>query len=275
MAKAVKRTTLLGILVAALMCVALLAVAVPQEAYAAQGWNSDNKGFWYEYDNKGHYYKNGWQKITITVDDGYGPEPYSNWYYFNKNGYAKSGWQKSGKYWYYLDATGGGAPHMLAMTFIRLNGKVYYFDISGRMASGWCKTHLPVMGYSMWVYANKSGELQHGWRKIKGKWYLLGHPSSSLDSYNFTSYYGAQGDWVTEKGVTYYLGGWDSCAMVTGWQKIDGKWYYFAKSGAMQKGKWVGNYWLGSDGVMATDAWVDNDKYYVDKNGKWVKGKKK
>lgn len=34
-------------------------------------------------------------------------------------------------------------------------------------------------------------------------------------------------------------------------------------------------YWVGSDGVMATDAWVDGGRYYVGPDGKYVPGKKK
>ena len=60
--------------------------------------------------------------------------------------------------------------------------------------------------------------------------------------------------------------------MKTGWQKIADRWYYFSKSGAMQKNTWIsGVYWVGSDGVMATNAWVDADQYYVDSAGRWVK----
>lgn len=72
-------------------------------------------------------------------------------------------------------------------------------------------------------------------------------------------------------GSTYRFdaSGW----MLTGWQQVGGKWYYFGSSGAMMKSKWVGNYWMGADGVMATNAWVDGGRYYVGSDGAWVKGK--
>ena len=38
---------------------------------------------------------------------------------------------------------------------------------------------------------------------------------------------------------------------------------------------WAGNYWLGADGKMVTNAWVDNGRYYVGSNGAWVKDAKK
>lgn len=72
-------------------------------------------------------------------------------------------------------------------------------------------------------------------------------------------------------GKTYFLK--NSGAMKTGWNKEGSKWYYYNKSGAMRTNAWVsGKYWVGHDGAMVTDAWVDNARYYVDKNGVWVKG---
>ena len=58
-----------------------------------------------------------------------------------------------------------------------------------------------------------------------------------------------------------------SGAMVTGWARIDGTWYFFGPSGAMQKGRWVGNYYVGSDGRMATSTWVG--RYHVNASGLW------
>lgn len=44
--------------------------------------------------------------------------------------------------------------------------------------------------------------------------------------------------------------------MNTGWQLIDGKWYYFNETTD------------GTEGTLITDAWIDN--YYVDSNGRWT-----
>ena len=44
----------------------------------------------------------------------------------------------------------------------------------------------------------------------------------------------------------------------------------------MKINAWIsGKYWVDSNGVMATSSWVDNNKYYVDANGKWVPNKSK
>ena len=61
--------------------------------------------------------------------------------------------------------------------------------------------------------------------------------------------------------------------VVTGWQVINGNWYYFNGSGAMLKSQWIGNYYVGKDGIMATSSWVDNNQYYVNENGVYVAGR--
>ena len=59
-----------------------------------QGWNENNKGWWYCTDtSNGYYYKDEWKLI-----DGY-------YYRFDKNGYCKTGWIKEKGRWYYLCET--------------------------------------------------------------------------------------------------------------------------------------------------------------------------
>jgi glucan-binding YG repeat protein len=59
--------------------------------------------------------------------------------------------------------------------------------------------------------------------------------------------------------------------MLTGWQQVDGKWYYLNPTGAMAtgwinlEGKW---YYLYGDGSMANSTTIDG--YYVDENGVWI-----
>ena len=60
-----------------------------------------------------------------------------------------------------------------------------------------------------------------------------------------------------------------------GWTQTGNVWYYFNAKGQQVKNAWVGSYWLGSDGKMVTNSWVDGGKYYVGSDGKWVKDAKK
>ena len=60
-----------------------------------------------------------------------------------------------------------------------------------------------------------------------------------------------------------------------GWVQSGSSWYFYNNQGNGVRNAWQGNYWLGADGKMMTDAWVDNDRYYVGSNGAWVKGAQK
>ena len=60
-----------------------------------------------------------------------------------------------------------------------------------------------------------------------------------------------------------------------GWVKTGNAWYFYNQNGVLARNAWEGNYWLGADGRMVTNAWVDNGRYYVDANGAWVKGAQK
>ena len=60
-----------------------------------------------------------------------------------------------------------------------------------------------------------------------------------------------------------------------GWVKTGNAWYFYNQNGTLARNSWSGNYWLGADGRMATNAWVDGGRYYVGSNGLWVKGAQK
>ena len=49
--------------------------------------------------------------------------------------------------------------------------------------------------------------------------------------------------------------------MLTGWQLIDGKWYYLNETSD------------GTRGAKMTDTWIG--EYYVNKDGVWEEGKKR
>ncbi len=92
----------------------------------------------------------------------------------------------------------------------------------------------------VYVYTKNTIDVTNGWKKVGSTWY-------------------------------YYTNG----KAATGWKSINGKMYYFNTSGAMQTSKWIsGIYYVKADGTMATSELVDNNEYYVDSNGKWVKSTK-
>ncbi len=52
------------------------------------------------------------------------------------------------------------------------------------------------------------------------------------------------------------------------WISAGDNWYYLGDNNTYVTNTWVGNYYLGSDGVMLKDTYTP-DGYYVDKYGKW------
>lgn len=55
---------------------------------------------------------------------------------------------------------------------------------------------------------------------------------------------------------------------LTGWQYINGAWYYFNADGSMAHDQWIEDYYVGKNGVMAVNTWIGN--YYVGSDGAWV-----
>ena len=240
----------------------------PPASKAVSGkWKKTKGMWWFEYD-------------AATAKLQGKKWPTSEWvtiggkrYHFGSNGYMHSGWYNSGSGWYWLGSDGAmktgwhktkGKWYYMASDGVMQTGKklidtlIYFLKSSGAMVMGWNKES------QGWFYYKSSGVMATGWQKVKGKWYYL----SPLNGVMKTG-------WLDVDNARYYLNG--SGAMLKGWQKIGGKWYHFAGSGAMSKNKWVGNYYRGSDGVMVTSSWITTKgvDYWVDSNGKWVKGKKR
>ena len=46
-----------------------------------------------------------------------------------------------------------------------------------------------------------------------------------------------------------------------GWVKTGNSWYFYNQNGTLVRNTWSGGYWLGADGRMATNAWVDGGRY--------------
>lgn len=53
---------------------------------------------------------------------------------------------------------------------------------------------------------------------------------------------------------------------VSGWRKIDDNWYDFDEDGVLQTGRWIDEYYVGTDGRMLADTWAG--RYWVDSVGK-------
>lgn len=224
------------------------------------------------------------------------------WYYYNEAGEKVFGWINLGGVWYYLDGDNAQNPGaMLASEHKKINGRIYAFSSSGAMkTAGWIRE---VAG---WYYAESNGALAEGWSYIGSAWYYFDVENEQYPglmvandfrilggrTFFFQESGAMQKGWVLRPEGWYYTDIYG--AKVFGWQMIGARWYYmdaeneqypglmvaddfrildgrtfyFQKSGAMQTG-WVlrpeGWYYADIYGAKMT-GWlqIDVSKYYLD-----------
>ena len=267
------------------------------EAHAAQGWVQSGSS-WYFYNNQGNAVRNAWQgNYWLGADGRMATDTWVDGgrYYVGSNGLwvkgaqkpaevKKQGWVQNGSAWnYYYQGN------------IVRNAWVgsYWLGADGRMA-----TNAWVDGGRYYVGANgvwdknskkqeapKPAEKKNGWVKEGSTWYYYNQGIMVRNAWQGNYWLGSDGKMATNLWVDngrYYVGAdgvWNKNAKKPeekkqGWVKEGNSWYYYHQ-GQMVKNAWVGSYWLGSDSKMATNSWVDNDRYYVGANGVWEKDKKK
>ena len=192
------------------------------------------------------------------------------WYFYNQNGtLARNAW--SGNYW--LGADGRMA------TNAWVDGGRYYVGSNGLWVKGDQKPAVtkPEVKKQGWVQNGSAWNYYYQGNIVRNAW---------IGSY----WLGTDGRMATNSWVDngrYYVGAnglWDKSAKKqevkpevkkNGWIKEGSTWYYY-ENGALARNKWISStYWVGADGKMATDSWVDGGRYYVGANGAWVKDAKK
>ena len=288
----------LGVLTVLATPIAVNAVA-SSDVLAAQGWVKTGNA-WYFYNQNGTLARNAWagnywlgadgRMVTNAwVDNGR--------YYVDGNGawvkgahrqaeVKKQGWVQNGSVWnYYYQGN------------IVRNSWVgsYWLGNDGRMAtSSWVDGGRYYVGENgVWDKTVKKQETpkpevkKNGWIKEGSAWYYYENGELVRNKWISGKYWlGADGRMATSSWVDngrYYVdsnGVWvkdakkpetaKSVEKKQGWVKEGNTWYYY-ENGILARSKWAGNYWLGADGKMATNAWVDNGRYYVDGSGAWVK----
>ena len=303
----------LGVLTVLATPIAVNTVA-SSDALAAQGWVKTGNA-WYFYKQNGTLTRNAWagnywlgadgKMVTNAwVDNGR--------YYVDANGAwvkgaqkpavakpvtpkpavtQKQGWVQSGGAWYFY--------HQGQIVRNAWVGS-YWLGADGKMAtSAWVDGGRYYVGANgVWDKNAKKQEApkpaevkKQGWVKEGNTWYYFENGTVARNKWISSTYWvGADGKMATSAWVDngrYYVGtngAWVKDAKKPeaekpvekkqGWTKEGTAWYYYHQ-GQIVKNAWVGSYWLGSDGKMATSAWVDNGRYYVDVNGAWVKDAKK
>ena len=254
-----------------------------------QGWVQSG-GAWY-------YYYQGNVVINVWVGNYWlgadGRMATSSWvdngrYYVGSNGEwvrnaqkpeeKKQGWVKDSNTWYYYNTDGTLARNKWAGN--------YWLGADGRMSTNsWVDNGRYYVGSNgEWVRnAQKPEEKKQGWIKESNTWYYYNTDGTLARNKWVGNYWlGADGRMATNSWVDnnrYYVGtngAWIKDARhpeekKQGWVKESNTWYYYNTDGTLARNKWAGNYWLGADGRMSTNSWVDNNRYYVGADGAWVK----
>ena len=265
----------------------------PNAAEKKTGWTKAGNT-WYYYDAQGNQVKNAWVGSYWVGSDG--KMVTNSWvdggkYYVGSQGYwvkdakkladaqkspeKKTGWSKNGNSWYYYDAQGNQIKNAWVGSYwIGSDGKM----VTDRWVDGG-KYYVGSQGW--WV---KDAVKKTGWTQTGNTWYLYDNEGNIVKNRWSGNYWlGSDGKMVTNSwvdGGKYYVGAdgkWVSDALKPGetrkgWTKAGSTWYFYNDKGNQVKNAWVGDYWIGSDGKMVTNSWVDGGKYYVGADGKWVKG---
>ena len=266
-----------------------------------QGWVQNGSAWNYYY--QGNIVRNAWIGSYWLGADG--RMATSSWvdngrYYVGANGVwdktvkkqeapkpevKKNGWVKEGSTWYYYENGTLARNKWISNT--------YWVGADGKMAaSSWVDGGRYYVGANgAWVKDAKKPEVakpvekKQGWVKEGNAWYFYYQGQITKNAWVGSYWLSSDGKMATSSWVDngrYYVGAnglWDKSAKKqevksevkkNGWVKEGSAWYYY-ENGTLARNKWSGNYWLGADGKMATNAWVDNGRYYVDGSGAWVK----
>ena len=265
----------------------------PNAAEKKTGWTKAGNT-WFYYDAQGNQVKNTWVGSYWIGSDG--KMVTNSWvdggkYYVGSQGWwvkdakkpadaqkspeKKTGWSKNGNSWYYYDAQGNQIKNAWVGS--------YWIGSDGKMVTDrWVDGGKYYVGSQGWW--EKDAVKKTGWSQTGNTWFLYDNEGNIVKNRWSGNYWlGSDGKMVTNSwvdGGKYYGGGdgkWVSDALKPGetrkgWTKAGSTWYFFNDKGNQVKNAWVGNYWIGSDGKMVTNSWVDGGKYYVGNDGKWVKG---
>ena len=220
---------------------------------------------WKYIHNQYYYFNENGQMQTSTIVGGYIIDEEGkmarnrfvtineNRYYADEHGkYVSINWKKIDGKWYSFKDNG----------VLRQNEfyDYYYLKANGAMADNeWIFDKY----YNSYFFMKPGGA--YASREWKDSYYLKagGYMAKSEfvydDNYKATYYFEESGRYVGDK-----------------WIEVNGKKYHFQMDGVLETNKWIGNYYVKSDGAMAKNEWFFDKNYgsyfYLGEDGKYIGG---
>lgn len=258
--------------------------------YANANGVIEKKQGWLQVDSKWKYIKedNTWAKNEFLKVNGstyyfdcdgimqkgifevYSEEDGTNYYYYAGESGAivtQKQWLSKGSVWYYIKENGKLAKNELA----EINGKTYYFSEEGIMQTGIISVYDNNTMTSNYYYADDTGSIvtQKGWLRYKNNWYYVkdaGKLASNeiVDSGYYISYDGRMAvNQFVDDGKTHYYVNSSGKVCKNGWIEHKFGWSYADKDGKLYTDRWVGKYYLNSNGITVTGAYEIDGTIYV------------
>ncbi|MCQ4116535.1 glycosyl hydrolase 53 family protein [Ligilactobacillus sp. MP3] len=203
----------------------------PQTAQMVYGQQNIN-GHWYLFDKVTGARLSGFQNLKA-----YGENKVV---YYASNGQMQYGQQNVNGKWYLFDKVTGAMKTGFQDLKSYGQAKTVYYASNGQMQYGW-----QVIGKNVYYFNPVTGAMVKGQQNINNKWYNFGTDGARLvglqkiPSQNKTVYYNNYGQmqygWQWVNNATRYFDKVTG-AMQYGQQNIDGHWYLFDNTGAMQRG---------------------------------------
>ena len=203
----------------------------PQTAQMVYGQQNIN-GHWYLFDKVTGARLSGFQNLKA-----YGENKVV---YYASNGQMQYGQQNVNGKWYLFDKVTGAMKNGFQDLKSYGQAKTVYYASNGQMQYGW-----QVIGKNVYYFNPVTGAMVKGQQNINNKWYNFGTDGARLvglqkiPSQNKTVYYNNYGQmqygWQWVNNATRYFDKVTG-AMQYGQQNINGHWYLFDNTGAMQRG---------------------------------------
>ncbi len=227
------------------------------------GWKKID-GEKYYFDPSNGVMATGWKKIKV------GKNTYR--YYFGTDGKVRTGVQTIEENSYYFNKRG-----RMQYGFVTVDGKKYYASkksgafLKDRWLDLSTGSYYFLSDGSMAVNTTIQGNYLGADGRSKGVKTYKGFVREDKKLYYYENSKRVTG-WVTVSGDTYYFMPY----MKTGWFAVGSHTFYADSSGVISKNCWVGKRYVNSKGRMLT-GWqtISKKKYYFAESGEYVTGRKK